>query len=207
MDRDLSASLITEVAADHNRPIHLFEGEFDAGPLRLTDAGFDVDYAGDTYVSSQLLGHTAIQETRSLLINRVTITASGVDQTIIAILLADDFLNRPARIYKGFLNPTNTIIDVSLVVEGRMDAPKIVTDPETGTCVVSIDIAPQYSDFGRNPGRHTNTADQQIFFAGDLGFDFVTEIPKKIFWGREEPVDNGNYSGSLGDHFGGRRQP
>jgi hypothetical protein len=187
-DRDLSAALITEVGLDHNRPAHLFEAEFDAGTLRLTDALFDLDYGGNTYTATQLLGHSQIQETRSVLINKVTVTLSGVDQSIIAIVLADDFLNRPARIYTAFLDADHTIIDVTKKVEGRLDAPRILTDPGSGSCSVGIDIVPRHSDFARNPGRRTNNADQQIHFPGDKGFEFVTEIPEKVFWGRPEPV-------------------
>lgn len=189
-DRDLTAGVITEVQKANVRAVHLYKGEFDAGDLLVTDAGHDVDYSGDTYVASSLISHSGAPETKNILVNRTTVSLSGVDQTIIAIMLADDFLYRPATIYLAFLNSAHVVIaDPVVLITGLMDAPKIAHDPDSGTSTVTVDIVPRWADFGRRPGRHTNDAEQKLFFPGDKGFEFVTEIPRKIYWGRFTPVD------------------
>ncbi|MCB0247964.1 MAG: DUF2163 domain-containing protein [Anaerolineae bacterium] len=186
-DRGFSASMLTEIAKSVVSWAYLVECEFDSGSLFLTDAARDITWNGDTYERTNgLLGFAGLQETGALLVNQVTLSLSGVDTTIaLAKVLADDFLDRPVRIYACALDSAGAVIaDPEKIFEGRMDQPTVLEDPDGGTCTVTVRGTPAWADFGRKPGRHTNDEEQQFYFSGDLGFEFVTEIPKNIVWGR-----------------------
>ena len=50
--------------------------------------------------------------------------------------------------------------------------------------VITADwVGSQWVDFQRTPGRHTNDPEEQIWFPGDRGFKFVTNINQQIKWG------------------------
>ena len=188
MDRGATAAFLTEIAKDENSLCHLFEAEFDAGTTRLTDAGFDITWSSNLYTSTQLLSFTGLSETRQPLVNRVTFVLSGVDQALISIILADDFLDRACRIYKAVFDSSGLVADPLKIFEGRMDEPNIALDPSSGTATVSVGAAAIWADFELRRGRHTNNDDNQTFFPTDEGFEFVTEIPNKIFWGTKDPT-------------------
>lgn len=187
VDRDMSALMIAEVAKAEIRPCYLLELVFDSGTMRLTDAAFDITYAGDVYQrTAGLLSFGGISETGDLLVNQITIELAGADTSLaMAKVLTDDFLDRPCRIYLALLNASAGVITSPVkIFEGRMDAPAIVEDPDTGTSTVSVRGTPAWVDFGRRPGRHTNDEEQQFYFPGDLGFEFVSQLPKQVKWGR-----------------------
>jgi hypothetical protein len=90
------------------------------------------------------------------------------------------------RIWKGFLDANlAVVVDPILIFEGRMDSPVIDENPDNGSCIVSVSATNAWVDFERKSGRHTNHEEQQIFFPGDRGFEFVSELTKEITWGRK----------------------
>jgi hypothetical protein len=64
-----------------------------------------------------------------------------------------------------------------------MDEPTINDDPTRGNCSVTVSANSQLSDFLKRPGRRTNHAEQQIWFPGDMFFEFTSEQNKTIQWG------------------------
>jgi hypothetical protein len=66
-----------------------------------------------------------------------------------------------------------------------MHKPVIQENPDEGTCTLAIEAASHWVDFERRSGRHTNHAEQQVWFAGDKGFEFASEVMKDIPWGRK----------------------
>lgn len=186
-DRDMTAGVLTEIAADVHQPIYLVKAEFDAGDFLATDADRDVTWGGDTYLrAAGFLAFDGLEETGQLLVNEISVTLSGVDTAAaMAKVLNDDFLDRRIRIWLAFMDADNAVIsDPVLIFDGRMDAPTIQEDPDAGSSTVSVKGTPAWSDHGRRAGRHTNDEEQQFHFSGDLGFEYVSEVPKTITWGR-----------------------
>ena len=186
-ERGMGAGIEAGLEEDEVRPVYLLEMEFDSGTMRFTDAAMDITYSGDVYErTAGLLSFSGITETGDLLVNQVNMELAGADTSLaMAKVLTDDFLDRPCRIYLALLDASAGVISSPVkIFEGRMDAPSIVEDPEAGTSVVSVRGTPAWVDFGRRPGRHTNDEEQQFYFAGDLGFEFVSQLPKQIKWGR-----------------------
>lgn len=186
-DRSMSAGMLAEVAKSLVRPVYLLELEFDSGTVRYTDAAMDIAWGGHTYErTAGLLSFSGVSETGDLLVNQIAVELAGADTSLaMAKVLTDDFLDRPLRIYLALLDTSTAVITSPVkIFEGRMDAPGIVDDPDTGTSTVTVRGTPAWADFGRRPGRHTNDEEQQFYFPGDKGFEFVSQLPKQIKWGR-----------------------
>jgi hypothetical protein len=186
MDRSASASVLTELAADSNHPIHLLEIVFDSTTIRLSDAPRPIEWSGNEYQGmGHFLGFSDIEETAELQVTSVTGSLSGVDQTYVALFLTETYLDRTVNLYKAFLNTSESVItDPILIFSGRISGVAIDESPDSGTASISVSAASQWVDFQRRPGRHTAHSEQQIYFSGDKGFEFSSEISKELKWGR-----------------------
>lgn len=188
--RNATGAVQAEWAKEVCRPVHLLEVDFNP-VIYLTDAGINLDWNGHLYLASQFLGFSGINETSQVLANTCTVTLSGVDQAVVAILLQESYLNRRLRIRTAVLNEALAVIaDPVLVFDGRMNRPAINVDPDSGAVTCSVEGTSIWSDFERRRGRHTNDAEQQSIFAGDKGFAQVSVLPDNIFWGIPQEIDN-----------------
>ena len=185
-ERGMSASVKTEIAKPANRPCHLVSLHFDSGTTYITDYHRKLTYDSNDYLAfGSLLGATDIEETSELMVSSMTLSMSGIDQTMISAFLSDDYIDRTVKIYKAHINDSGAVIaDPILIFEGRMDEPVIEEDPDAGSSSVQLKVTNQFTDFLRKPGRHTNHEEQQVHFPGDMGFEFASEIIKDIKWGR-----------------------
>jgi len=185
--RGASAAVISEVALSANRPFHLFEIYLDGITARSTDAYRDITWGGNNYSAlGHFLEYSNIEETTDLQVNSVKLTQSGVDQSYISLFLGYNYIDRRMVIRKAFLD-TNlaVIVDPLPIFDGRCDAPEINENPDDGTCTVTFSAASHWVDFERRPGRHTNHEEQQIWFPGDLGFEYVAQVSsKELKWGK-----------------------
>ena len=85
----------TESAKDQNRPIHLVSVHFDAQTTYTTDAFHNIDYGGNTYnAAGGLLSISDISEQSKIVVSAVKVSLSGVDQTYINLVLAEDYIDR-----------------------------------------------------------------------------------------------------------------
>lgn len=188
-ERGMSAPVLAEVVLAKNQPVHLFQADLDSGTFRFTDGFVAVTVDGETFgAGGKLLSFSVIKETSEAQVTEISVQLSGVDQTLIAAFLADDYLDRRLRIWKTFLNSDGTAMEPVLVFDGRMGGPVIEENPEPdqGSCTIAIPASSHFGDFERKPGRRTNTNVQELHFAGDLFFDFCSQIPaqKQSAWGR-----------------------
>ena len=185
MDRGASAGYITAISQASNAPCFLFEAYFDAGTDYLTDAPRKISWGGNTYFSTgRVLSFSGLTETADLQIPSVTLNFSSVERSYVAIALTQPFLDRRLVIYKAFMDTVNAVVSSPvLIFDGRMDTMNIVDDPQGGTSTVSITATNQWGDFERQPGRHTNSQEQQVFFPGDKFFDYVSQLNLNLKWG------------------------
>lgn len=185
MDRGASADFITEILKSSNQPVYLVEVWFDDGTIRMTDAWINVLWNANSYTANgQFLGFSGLSESSDMSIPNVTVQVSAVDQVWISIALSKPYIDRRIAIYKAFLDYRQAVISNPLLIfDGRIDAMEISDDPTGGTCTIAVTASSQWVDFQRTPGRHTNDQEEQVWFPGDRGFQFVTNINQQIKWG------------------------
>jgi len=186
MDRSVGAAVLTELAKTANQPVHLVAIEFDEGWVYMCDGFRDITWDGHTWTAvGYFLGFTDIEESATLQVASVTVSLSGIDQSYVAAFLQEAYLDRQVKIHKAFLDADMDLVSAPfLIFNGRIDAPVIEEDPDSGKSTLEVKCSDHWVDFERIPGRHTNHAEQQIHFPGDKGFEFADQIVKAIKWGR-----------------------
>lgn len=186
-NRGASTAMLTELGKSRNQPFHLADIVFDSAPVYVTDAWTNIVWGGHTYTAlGHFLSFSDIEESSELRVANLTAQLSGVDQSLVSAVLTQLYIDRPLRIYKGFLDDNMAVVaSPILIFEGRMDAPVIEENPDDGSCTVSIAATNAWVDFERRSGRHTNHEEQQLFFPGDKGFEFVSAVASEITWGRK----------------------
>lgn len=182
--RGASASVLAEIAKAASQPIHLFELHLDSETVRLTNAHRGIAWNGHDYIAlGHLLAYDGLEETADLNVTTVRVSLSGALPDTISLVLSHDYIDRRLVIFKAFLDGAGVVIDPIAIFDGRADSPMIEEDPDSGKCVVVLAAAQHWVDFERRPGRHTNHEEQQIWFPGDKGFEFVSGLNREIKWG------------------------
>jgi len=183
MARSLTTAVKNELATDKLNPVILIYFNISTG-LRFTDHYKDITYDSNTYTASSLfLGLSDISESSEVSVDSISVAFSGADQTIISLVFNNDYMEKEAEIYKGFLNSSQQLIaDPFLLFKGRIESFNLDEDETSST--ITINIASHWSDFERIQGRRTNTASQQLYFSGDVGFDYASQSVLDIKWGR-----------------------
>lgn len=186
-DRGFSAAALAQIGASTNMPGHLYAVELDSGTVYATDFAIAVSWGGNTYQAlSHFLGFDRITERADATIESLRLTLAGVDQAWVAIVLQNDYVDRRVTIHKAFLNPATwaLVVDPSAIFDGRIADASISEDPDSGKCEVALEVSSHWIDWDRRSGRHTNHAEQQVHFPGDLFFEYSSEINRQILWGR-----------------------
>jgi hypothetical protein len=183
MSRSIHANVITELAKDAFNMAHIVSIDF-SQTVYLTDYGHDITYSGNNYnSSSHLLELSQVNETSDAQIGTFTINLSGVEQSFVATLLSENYIDREVIISRVILDSVGAIIgDPIALYNGRIDGFSIKDD--TKTSQINLSVASHWSDFEKESGRRTNHNGQQIHFAGDKGFEFAANTVKDIKWGR-----------------------
>jgi hypothetical protein len=183
MARSLTTAVKNQLASDKLNPIILIYLNINGGQ-RFTDHYKDITYDSNTYSSSSLfLGLSEISESSEVAVDNITIAFSGADQAIISLILNNPYMEKEAEIYRGFLDSSQALIaDPFLLFKGRIESFNI--DEDINSSQLVMNIASHWSDFERIQGRKTNTNSQQLYFAGDLGFEYASQTTQDIKWGK-----------------------
>lgn len=182
MSRSVHASVISELAKDAFEMAHLIKIDF-ATPVYLTDNAYTLSHDGNVYdAGGHLLQIGNVQETSDVRVGKFNIQLSGVNQSYISVLLGQDYINKQVLIYRAALNNNTIIGDPILLYDGRIDGFTIADGDNSSE--ITLSTASHWSDFDKKAGRKTNNNSQQMFFAGDLGFEFSSSSVADLKWGR-----------------------
>jgi hypothetical protein len=163
-------------------PIYLTAAPYDITQQTPTSNGFK------TYVAQgSFLSYTGIGLVDTIRVNSIQITLAGASSNYIQYLLNEQFLHRPIRIYKQFIeqrivvNQQSTFIPPVLIYEGVMTGASMTEDGKQST--ITLNTNNQFYDFDRKNGRRTNPASQKRYYPNDKGMDFSTINIADIQWG------------------------
>ena len=187
MDRGSTAAFQAEIVKGQNQPVHLLSIGFDSGTVYINDAYKSITFDGNEYLGvGKFLGFSDIEETADLAVASLNIALSGIDQTYLSYYLTEDYIDREVRIYLAFLDTNqDLVINPVLIFDGRINSPTLNENPDTGESTLTVNVSNAWVDFERRSGRHTNHEEQQIYFSGDKGFEFASEVVTDMKWGRE----------------------
>jgi hypothetical protein len=182
--RSVTGAVASAVAQPQVGLILLVEMLFDASPVRVCSAGYDVQWNSATWSGLGQLGAIEeVQEGEGAEVTGLAFTLSGVPSSLIATALDEKFQRRVVNVYVGFLDlPTHAILaDPVLEWSGLMDVPTIVDDGTTSTIRVTAEN--ELFDFARPAPLFWTNEDQQKLYPGDTGLRFAKQLTDRpIVW-------------------------
>lgn len=185
MSRSLPSALATEFDADQLKPFYAVELLFDSGDLRFWTGYGDITANAETWNGAGLvMSFSEVAEATDLSANGITITFSGLDSSIVSVMLGENYRGRSAKIYLGALDAENQpVSDMYQVFAGRMDVMSLQEDGQTAT--ISISVENVLIDLDRSRTRKLTTEEQLDRFAGDESLSGVAQLQdRQIAWGR-----------------------
>ena len=185
MARTLPAALSSEFGATELKPFYAVELSFDSGTLRFWTGYGQI--SANNYVwdgAANVLNFNEITEATDLSAKGINLTFSGLSTDIIAILLAENYRGRSAKIYIGALDSSNQpVSDMYQIFAGRMD---VMTITETGqTATIQINIENVLIDLERPRTRKLTSEEQLERYPNDTSLQGVGALQdRQISWGR-----------------------
>ena len=180
MSRGLHADVVTEIAKSSINVAHLVKVTLGsiANPViyYYTDSNQNIVESGNTYLANGfLLGLEETAESVVMSTNSIQIGVSSVNQTVIADILTNGYIDKEVTIKRAYLNADNNLVSANAVFvfyQGRIDGMSITDSNNQST--LTFNVANNFSAFLRIKSRRTTTNSQVEHYAGDKGFEFMT---------------------------------
>lgn len=189
MSRTVTTAFNNAVTSQVVRPLLACELEFSTGTLRFWNGYGDLTMtaggSSNTFTGlGDLMNVSAISESDQVEAVGASLSLTGIKSSLISAALSANYTNRNASIFLGLFDTNKSVIaDVYTLFKGKMDIMKIDEGPESATIVLNLENRLIVLD--RAKERRYTHEDQQLSFAGDLGFEFVPDLQdKEIIWGK-----------------------
>lgn len=150
---------------------------------------YTVEHEGVIYtpVGSALV-FSAVPGAVGLNADQLEVTATGLSAELNALLQEHAWHQRPATLFRAFLDDTGVVVHVEPVFAGYMDHASIA-DVADGAARVTLRIESNARELNRSIGRSRSDSDQRSVDSGDEFFAYVGVVASKqeIYWGRKGP--------------------
>lgn len=177
--RTIHADTATALVQPVFRPLVLVEMAFDSAPVYAHSGVGPLVWNGHTFVGVSWLGKiSAIREGESLEAYGVQLELSGVKGELVALSLAENYRNRPLKIWIAFLNRQSRLVgepvgpwrwDMS-TLDGEFTGAK-------GTLILSG--TSRMAQWERNKETRYTDADQRAKYPGDFFCEFASAADEK----------------------------
>lgn len=184
MTRLINSATLAALETDSFNIATLVQIDF-ASTIRITDWARSITALSNTwYSSANFIGVGNVTESQELRVNDLTLTLSGVDQTYVAIFLANNYIDVPINVYRVILDNADAVVGAPILIFDGILTGYAIEDTEEES-KVTVQMASHWKDFEKENGRRTNHNSQQLYFAGDEGFEFAPKSIKDLKWGRK----------------------
>lgn len=200
MTRSIDSTLLATLTEQSGHDIvHFIELQFSGGTVRATTAPMDLVWNTFTWEAlGGLLDVDGFAESFDMGGIGARLRLSGVDQSILAILLSQNFRGRRARVWYAKLTPADGTVTGTplLMFDGLMNEGWSVRESRGdfggGTVDLSTKLLARINDLIRVRGIRCNLhSHQQQPISGvssDTFFQNTAQIPgRKIYWGQKTP--------------------
>lgn len=182
--RTISANNLAQAIAEGATIIHFIELRFSGGTVYLCTAPQNILWSGTTWQGTGFnlqVGPT--EETSDDRGQGLPLKLSGVDQSIISILLQQYTRGRIVNVYRGWFVPsTGLLADTPLLLfTGYMNEAWTIEEArdeksEGSTATISTRVSSRLIALDQLRGIRCNLQSHQRFYAGDLAFQFVPSL-------------------------------
>ena len=183
MSRPLTTAVDGALAAGHVPMIVLVEMDFPSQFLRLNNSAFNFDWNGYAWLGVGRLGQIdPISEGADLQARGLALRISGIDPAAISLALGTQYQGRSCKVWVAPLTEAHAVMATPVrIFWGRMDTMDIAIGD---TATITVNVESRLADWDRPRVRRYNHEDQQIDYAGDMGFEFVPQmVTKELRWG------------------------
>lgn len=172
------------LAGSHNY-CHLIRLELAGVTIRLTDAGFDIDWAGEVFnANGLLLGMDAPTFSSDLRVGEISLAFTAADQSLVALMLSKNQINRYVYVYRAYLNGQGQVIPSPILLHTWLITGFDNSDSK-GSSQITVSMASEWADFEKPAGRRSTDASQQRIYPADKGMEFAGQVKKDLKWGGE----------------------
>lgn len=187
--RDLTAGMLSAIAAGTVRPAILYEGIFVSGGvdqyLRLWSGVGDLSWNGHTWTGSgELLGLSSIEEAADIRAVGFTITLSGMSAGLISNALSNARQGKAGTLWLALFDASGAVIaDPYQLQSGRLDF--TLVEDAADTCTIGAQYESRMVDLEKPRERRYTNEDQQLDYPADRGFEYMPSLQDmQIVWGR-----------------------
>lgn len=181
---DATPAFIAAIQTQYVQPALFVQITFVNGPVNVWSGSGSITANGITYLGiGQFGGISNAEEGSTILARGITLTLSGIDSTLLSDTINEYRLGLPVSVYLGAFSAGALIVNPVLVWSGRTDQPTITVGGDTAT--ISIACESRLVDMNVSVERRYTSADQQLDYPDDNGFNFVNSIQSIVlYWGR-----------------------
>jgi hypothetical protein len=183
--KDVTTAVSNAVNDGVVRPFFLVSIQVLSTTLYLWSGMGDVTWGGHTWTGvGSFGGVSGITSSSEIAAERVTLTLSGIDPTLVSVAFNEIRQSYPVRIYIGFTDADGSVVVTPvLVCAGTTDVPTL--NDAGDACTIQLTVETPMVDLQRACGRRYTHDDQQISYPGDKGFQYVPGIQQwQGQWGK-----------------------
>lgn len=120
-------------------PIFAIDFAFDSGNVRFWSGLGEITIDSNTYYGSgSVIQISAIEESSEISAKGITITASGLDSSVISWALNETYQNRTVTVHVGTISES-LVPDTYVLFKGRMDTIDVTEDGTTSTVEITAE--------------------------------------------------------------------
>ena len=187
MSRTLDANQQAAVAASHVTAALLVEMQFASGTIYLTNAGRDIVWNSQTWLSARGGNVESIREAATSEATGLRFTLAGPISAYLSAALSEHVQGKPVKVYVALFDASETLIGTPVEEWSGLTDTMSVEDAADGTSVIIVTAESRYAQFARPRVRRHNDADQQAAYAGDLFYAFApTFVDRQIVFPSRE---------------------
>lgn len=186
MARPITSGMQTAISSESSTLCHFLEFQFSGGTTRLTTAPHDISWNGFTWTGiGGALSFEQVQESQDINASGVKMILSGVNQSILTILLQQFYIGRVVQIWLAHFDANGAIIaDPLLLFNGKMNGGFEIEESHDekmpGTVTILANMTDRLADLEQRNGIQTNLDSHQRLFSGDEFFEFVPDLASKV---------------------------
>ncbi len=187
MSRSIDATLKNLLESKEVQPFFAAQLDLDEGPLRIWTGYGDITIDGNTFIGAgNLLGFSGFEEVNDLSAKSITISLSGLDETVLSLALTEPISNRKVRVYYGAVDPSSDPRTVYAIQIWTGYANTIPFEDDGQAATVSLSVDSKLVRLNDASNRRYTHESHQARHPGDTFFSFVADLQDKdVAWGRK----------------------
>jgi hypothetical protein len=168
---------------NNEKPILLVKIEFTSVTVYLTTAGHDISWDSNTWLANGfIVEEPENSQHREMRTTSDDITLTGVDQSIVAIILTESQTNRVVTVYEAFVDDDGGVVPDPYIRDVYF-IDQTSTKQGIREATVGLTLAGEFADFDYRAGIRTTMASHQRIHPNDQFFRYSTDVKRQQLWG------------------------